>query len=68
VDEVFSLDQPIPESLGLIFLFKWRRETDDRPVTDPEALPDLFFAKQVLVLAYKLMDVESFASWCMSFL
>jgi len=30
---------------GLIFLFKWRPEKDDRPTVD---VPDLFFAKQVI--------------------
>lgn len=30
---------------GLIFLFKWQRETDTRPVVNP---PNVFFAKQVI--------------------
>eukprot|EP00891_Asterochloris_glomerata_P005420 jgi/Astpho2/5420/fgenesh1_pm.00076_%23_5_t len=35
--------QPI---FGLIFLFKWRKETDDRP-TEADS-PDIFFANQVI--------------------
>lgn len=47
VDEIFDLSQEVPESHGLIFLFKWRRETDTRAVLDPSEVPGLFFARQV---------------------
>ena len=38
---------------GLIFLFKWRQETDERPVvTEPP--PDLFFASQVRISSVRI--------------
>jgi hypothetical protein len=48
VDEIYSLDQLVEsQSYGLIFLFKWKKETDLREPITPELLPDLFFAQQV---------------------
>ena len=47
VEEVFTMDQAVSQSYGLIFLFKWRQETDPRPTVHPSDLPDLFFARQV---------------------
>jgi hypothetical protein len=48
VDEIYSLDQLVEsQSYGLIFLFKWKKETDLREAITPELLPDLFFAQQV---------------------
>lgn len=47
VDEIFDLSQDMPESYGLIFLFKWRQEEDPRQILDPENVPGLFFARQV---------------------
>lgn len=32
---------------GLIFLFKWRHEKDDRPIDRSPAAADVFFANQV---------------------
>ena len=51
VEELYSLDDESMRSLGmvhgLVFLFKWRQETDNRPVaTDYE--DHLFFAKQMI--------------------
>jgi ubiquitin carboxyl-terminal hydrolase L5 len=51
VEEIFDLSQDIADSHGLIFLFKWRREDDPRMVLDPENVPGLFFAKQVITNA-----------------
>lgn len=56
VTEIYSLDENEQSTLegksyGLIFLFKWRQETDDRPVLDPVDCPDLFFAQQVVTNA-----------------
>lgn len=48
VDEIFDLTQDVQGSYGLIFLFKWRQETDPRPVLDPADVPGLFFARQVI--------------------
>lgn len=49
VEEIYSMDQPPrSQSHGLVFLFKWRQETDDRPIIDPSDLPELFFAKQIV--------------------
>jgi len=49
VEEIYALDKQLIEDLqplyGLIFLFKWRPEKDDRPTTENL---DLFFAKQVI--------------------
>ena len=36
VEEIYSLDQDITNSHGLIFLFKWKAESDDRTILDPE--------------------------------
>ena len=47
VDEIFDLSQNVSDSYGLIFLFKWRQETDSRTVLDPSDVPGLFFARQV---------------------
>lgn len=51
VAEIYSLEQneQVKEhSYGLIFLFKWREEADDRPIFDASDIPELFFAKQVV--------------------
>jgi len=49
VEEIYELDKKYIEELqplyGLIFLFKWRPEKDDRSTVE---VPDLFFAKQVI--------------------
>jgi ubiquitin carboxyl-terminal hydrolase L5 len=36
------------KSYGLIFLFKWKSEVDDRVVLDPDMAPGLFFARQII--------------------
>jgi ubiquitin carboxyl-terminal hydrolase L5 len=48
VDEIYSLDQSVEKSYGLIFLFKWRQETDEREIIPPSYIPELFFARQVI--------------------
>ncbi len=51
VEEIFdieSMGEGDKEVFGVIFLFKWRAERDDRPVSHP---PGLFFAKQVITNA-----------------
>jgi len=51
VEEIYSLnpdDQKLGTSFGLIFLFKWKSEVDERPVLSPMEVPDLFFARQVI--------------------
>lgn len=51
VEEIYSLEegeQEKEQSYGLIFLFKWRQERDDRPCLDPNDVPELFFAKQTV--------------------
>jgi ubiquitin carboxyl-terminal hydrolase L5 len=48
VDEMFSMDQAVTKSYGLIFLFKWRQETDTRSIIPAANLPELFFARQVI--------------------
>jgi ubiquitin carboxyl-terminal hydrolase L5 len=40
-------ETPIP-SHGLIFLFKWRQEVDEREVLDPSDMPELFFSRQIV--------------------
>eukprot|EP00596_Hydrurales_sp_CCMP1899_P007565 CAMPEP_0119042362 /NCGR_PEP_ID=MMETSP1177-20130426/14799_1 /TAXON_ID=2985 /ORGANISM="Ochromonas sp, Strain CCMP1899" /LENGTH=189 /DNA_ID=CAMNT_0007009111 /DNA_START=53 /DNA_END=619 /DNA_ORIENTATION=- len=50
VEEVLSLDcleGKKEKSHGLIFLFKWRSEVDDRPVLDPSESP-VYFARQIV--------------------
>lgn len=52
VEEIYSLDQTMNmKSHGLIFLFKWRPETDPRPTLHFSDIPELFFAKQVITNA-----------------
>lgn len=48
VEEVYSFDQHINSSYGLIFLFKYIKETDNRNIVPPEHLPSMFFARQVI--------------------
>ena len=51
VEELYSLDKESMDSLGtvhgLVFLFKWRQEKDDRPYLRDEQ-DTLFFASQVI--------------------
>mmetsp|Transcript_44512 Transcript_44512/g.72462 ORF Transcript_44512/g.72462 Transcript_44512/m.72462 type:complete len:382 (+) Transcript_44512:81-1226(+) len=51
MEELYAMDAQLFEELrpiyGLIFLFKWRPDKDDRPVVR-EQRPDLFFASQVI--------------------
>lgn len=68
--EMYSLDEAAFQSLstpfGLVFLFKWRREADERATLSVDETPsDLFFAKQVInnacatqALLNVLMNVE----------
>ena len=49
VEEIYSLDdseQQREPSYGLIFLFKYVRESDGRTCVDPNDIPELFFARQ----------------------
>jgi ubiquitin carboxyl-terminal hydrolase L5 len=51
VEEIYSLEegeQEKEQSYGLIFLFKWRQEQDNRACLDPIEVPNLFFAKQTV--------------------
>jgi len=51
VEELYSLDKDSMDQLGtvhgLVFLFKWRQEKDDRPYLSAEQT-QLFFASQVI--------------------
>lgn len=50
VEEILSLDYlegRKEKSHGLIFLFKWRSEVDDRPILDPIESP-VYFARQIV--------------------
>lgn len=48
--ELYSLDRESMEEMkpvhGLIFLFRWRGEKDDRATVEPD--PDVFFASQMI--------------------
>mmetsp|Transcript_4966 Transcript_4966/g.7521 ORF Transcript_4966/g.7521 Transcript_4966/m.7521 type:complete len:343 (-) Transcript_4966:141-1169(-) len=52
VEELYTLEEDefskFKHIHGLIFLFKWRKETDDRPTIGFEEEPELFFAHQVI--------------------
>lgn len=51
VEEIYSLEeneQIRDQSYGLIFLFKWQEEQDQRPYLDPFTIENLFFARQVV--------------------
>jgi ubiquitin carboxyl-terminal hydrolase L5 len=51
VEEIYSLEeseQQREQSFGLIFLFKWKQETDSRIVLDESDVPHVYFAKQVV--------------------
>jgi ubiquitin carboxyl-terminal hydrolase L5 len=51
VEELYDLDNASMDRLkpifGLVFLFKWRKEIDPRPVLE-EAPEGVFFAKQMV--------------------
>jgi Ubiquitin carboxyl-terminal hydrolase, family 1 len=51
VEELYSLEDAsfaqLGEIYGLIFLFKWNREKDERETVDAAYLPELFFSHQV---------------------
>lgn len=56
VEEVYSLDQStladMRPTYGLIFLFKWQKETDNRPTQSAEEyIGKVFFAEQVITNA-----------------
>ena len=50
VEEIWDMSAVVPqgESYGLIFLFKWRKETDSRPMATDANSEDIFFAQQVI--------------------
>jgi ubiquitin carboxyl-terminal hydrolase L5 len=79
VEELYSLDEgsfgALGDVYGLIFLFKWRKESDDRPVMDADDAPhDLFFSHQVvnwltrsdcpLALLESTVTVSLLFLWC----
>jgi Ubiquitin carboxyl-terminal hydrolase, family 1 len=51
VEELYSVDDAsfaqLGEIYGLIFLFKWNGEKDERETVDAAYLPELFFSHQV---------------------
>mmetsp|Transcript_98284 Transcript_98284/g.281216 ORF Transcript_98284/g.281216 Transcript_98284/m.281216 type:complete len:346 (-) Transcript_98284:97-1134(-) len=55
MEELWSLDMAVEEKnapmYGLIFLFKYTGEKDERPTEEAADLPDLFFANQVITNA-----------------
>jgi hypothetical protein len=51
VEEIYSFDATAEKkesSYGLIFLFKWQEEFDDREMFDPSVIPELFFPRQIV--------------------
>lgn len=52
VEELYSVDQAeferVGKIYGLIFLFKWQQEPDEREALDPSSVPGVFFANQVI--------------------
>jgi ubiquitin carboxyl-terminal hydrolase L5 len=52
VSEIYSLEEAEQSqseaSYGLVFLFKWRSEPDERAVLDPLNVPGLFYAHQTI--------------------
>eukprot|EP00887_Chlorella_sp_A99_P005942 scaffold29.g5942.t1 len=52
MEEIYSLDSDSLGSLkpiyGLIFLFKWQKETDDRPVDTEYEQRGIFYASQII--------------------
>ena len=52
VEELWEISKETLDALkpvfGLIFLFKYKREVDERPTIPAESVPDLFFARQMI--------------------